>query len=196
MAAWPPRQALGRIGTASRLGALGDPGSATYASCRSAAPGSPGTECCSLPPALLPLLERTRQGKVYDSNETSRKVIEAAVRSARRATGTSHPDPGKVIAEIGFGFWRYLSVRRLSERLWVPYLHQAFRPGTGRPAVDGPGGRLPGLRNRVAHNEPLIRRNLAARYAAILVVAGLPSTELREHIAGRSPVPGVLADRP
>lgn len=41
-----------------------------------------------------------------------------------------------------------------------------------------------------------LMRNLAARYAAILVVAGLSSTELREHIAGRSPGPGVLADRP
>ncbi|MBN9758629.1 DUF1526 domain-containing protein [Pseudonocardia sp. Ae406_Ps2] len=143
-----------------------------------------------------PLLERTRRGKVYDSNETSRKVIDAAVRSARRATGTSRPDPGKVIAEIGFGFWRYLSARRLSERLWVPYLHHAFRPGTGRPAVDGPVGRLHDLRNRVAHNEPLIRRNLDARYADILTVAGLLSAELREHIAGQSPVPGALADRP
>ncbi|GAA4971368.1 hypothetical protein WHI96_27135 [Pseudonocardia tropica] len=65
-----------------------------------------------------------------------------------------------------------------------------------RPELVGPVGRPYDLRNRVAHNEPLIGRNLAARHADILTVAGLLSSELRDHVAARSSVLGVLADRP
>jgi hypothetical protein len=91
------------------------------------------------------------------------------MRTALRATRSSGPfgrpgpgaPPGKVIAELTFGFWRYLSTTAHHHPLWIPYLHTAFRPGTSRQAVDGPVDRLHQLRNRIAHHEPLLRRNTA-----------------------------------
>lgn len=77
-----------------------------------------------------------------------------------REAGPAAP-PGKVIAELMFGFWRYLSTTAHHHPLWIPYLHNAFTPGTHRKAVDGPVDHLHRLRNRIAHHEPLLRRNTA-----------------------------------
>jgi hypothetical protein len=136
-----------------------------------------------------------RDGTRIDANRSPREQIERAVRTA----GPGAP-PGKVIAELMFGFWRYLSITAHHHPLWIPYLHNAFAPGTSRPAVDRPIGRLHQLRNRIAHHEPLLRRNSATgvlslttrhlvdRHGDLLTVADLISPDLRDHIAATSTV--------
>ena len=100
-----------------------------------------------------------------------------------------------MIAELTLGFWRYLSTTAHHHPLWIPYLHNAFTPGTARQAVDAPVGRLHQLRNRIAHHEPLLRRNTATgvlslttqhlfdRLADLFAVAELISPELHDYIA-------------
>ena len=136
-----------------------------------------------------------RDGTRIDANRTPREQIERAVREA----GPGAP-PGKVIAELMFGFWRYLSTAAHHDALWIPYLHAAFAPGTSRRAVDRPVGQLHQLRNRIAHHEPLLRRNSATdvlslttqylldRHADLLAVAELIAPELRDYIAATSTV--------
>jgi len=141
-------------------------------------------------------------GTRYDANKTPRDQIDRAIKeaAATHATGvTGHatlPPPGKVIAELMFGFWRYLSVSAHHHPLWIPYLHKAFRAGTSRPQVDGPIGRLHKLRNRVAHHEPLLTQNLTAKHSDLLTLAGLISPELRDYIAANSNCPALIAGRP
>lgn len=101
-----------------------------------------------------------------------------------------------MIAELPFGFWRYLTIRQRHESLWVRHLRTGFRRGTDRRIVDDPVGRLHQLRNRVAHHESLIVADLPARHADILTVAGLMSPTLRDYLAAHSPVSTALADRP
>jgi hypothetical protein len=97
-----------------------------------------------------------RDGTRVDANQAPRQQIERAVREAGPGAA-----PGKVIAELNFGFWRYLSTAAHHYPLWIPYLYNAFKPGTVRQAVDKPVGRLHRLRNRIAHHEPLLHRNKA-----------------------------------
>ena len=104
--------------------------------------------------------------------------------------------PGKVIAEIPFGFWQHLTDRIRHVPLWERCLHTAFRPGTGRLAVDRPVTRLHTVRNRVAHYEPLLAEDLPSRYRDILAVAELLSVPLRDHIDGRSTTLELVAQRP
>lgn len=137
---------------------------------------------------------RGRPG-TYDANARTREKIEYAVREAGRNGGTHRPAPGKVIVELNFGFWRYLTASRF-DHLWRTHLHQAFVRGTRRAAVDARVDRLHDLRNRVAHSEPLVERPLSLLHDDLLVVARLLSRPLHDHIAGRSPVPAVLAERP
>lgn len=139
--------------------------------------------------------QRAKNGRPFDVNESQRDHIERAIKSAQRGTG-ARITPGKVIAELPFGFWRYLTVRQRHDPLWVRHLRTAFRRGTDRRDVDNPVGRLHQLRNRVAHHEPLIGADLLARQDDILTVAGLMSPSLRDYLAAHSPVPAALTDRP
>src|SRR5699024_7998637 len=90
-----------------------------------------------------------------DINARPRAVLERAIREA----GGPNALPGKVIAQLTFGFWRYLTSAAHEVTLWRPALHHAFPTGTARPDVDARLGRLHSLRNRVAHHEPLDRKS-------------------------------------
>jgi hypothetical protein len=156
------------------------------------------------PYRLFPVRWRAaRDGTRIDANRAPREQIERAVREA----GPGAP-PGKVIAELSFGFWRYLSTTAHHHPLWIPYLHNAFRPGTSRPDVDAPVGRLHQLRNRIAHHEPLLRRDrntgvlnrttqhLLDRVTDLFSVADLMSVELHDYIMGTSVVRDKLSHLP
>jgi len=91
--------------------------------------------------------------------------------------------PGKVVAELGFGFWRYLTSSAHEATLWTPVLHRAFPPGTDRARdVDRRIEKLHVLRNRVAHHEPLLNVDLQARLADMLALASLLNPELAIYV--------------
>jgi hypothetical protein len=136
-----------------------------------------------------------RGGTTYDANATTRRKVAEAISAASDAAGAPHPAPGKVIAELNLGFWRYLTVKRL-DQLWRTHLYRAFPRGTRRGDIGDLVDGLHGLRNRVAHHEPLLRLWLADRHADILVLAGLLSAQLRDHVAAHTSVPDLLANRP
>ncbi|UAL29846.1 hypothetical protein K8W59_19325 [Nocardioides rotundus] len=147
-------------------------------------PGPPHWTTANIP-AFAPLW-RTRRGRRVDVNLRTRESPHRAVDSA----GGPAAPPGKVIAELMFGFWRFLSSSAHEKSLWVPSLHQAFAPGTDRRDVDRPIGRLHGLRNRVAHHEPLLRYDITGRVTDIATVAGLLDPDLDRHLSATSRVTG------
>jgi hypothetical protein len=138
-------------------------------------------------------LYRSRRGQpATDVNERAREDL----RRARQAAGTGAPQ-GKIVAELMFGFWRYLSSAAHEKTLWVPYLHKAFPRGTNRRRdVDEPLATLNRLRNRAAHHEHLLSEDLTARHRQLLAFAGLLSPELAQHLDQVSPLPRLLSRRP
>ncbi|HET8684200.1 MAG TPA: hypothetical protein VFM54_20350 [Micromonosporaceae bacterium] len=57
------------------------------------------------------------------------RAREDITKARDRATYDGKPEtPGRVVAELGFGFWRYLLARRYERVLWLPCLRHAF-PG-------------------------------------------------------------------
>lgn len=142
-------------------------------------------------------LHRTKRAKgrarwIIDVNRQSREIVETAVRNAG---GPSAP-PGKVIANLNFGFWRYLSSKAHEKSLWVPYLHTAFPLRTNRGEVDARIGRLHELRNRVAHHEPLLDTNILARLDDLLWIADRLDPALGRYMAARTGVRSLDACRP
>lgn len=127
-----------------------------------------------------------------DVNTKPRRNLEAAIEEA----GGAQAAPGKVIAQLMFGFWRYLSSSAHDVSLWRPYLHHAFPPGTARVDVDVRVGQLHGLRNRVAHHEPLLAENLSSRHNALIELANLIDPQLAVHIGNTTTVPTLVAGRP
>lgn len=142
---------------------------------------------------VFPPVYRTRDRRRVDVNEKQRESLRHAIANA----GGPAVPPGKIVAELRFGFWRYLSSAAHEKTLWVPALHRAFPPGTDRAAhVDGPVGRLHDLRNRVAHHEPLLAVDVAGRLADVMGLAARLEPELGRHVHATSAVSGLLAARP
>lgn len=145
-------------------------------------------------PLRAPLwrMKRRRTGRQrVDVNQKIRRAID----DARRKHGLE-ASPGKIIAELSLGQWRYLSSAAHEKTLWVPYLHHAFPSGTSRAEVDAKIGDLHRLRNRAAHWEPLLQEPVADRVSDLLRVAGLLNANLASYIQRHSQVSNLLGNRP
>jgi hypothetical protein len=75
--------------------------------------------------------------------------------------------PGKVVAELSFGFWCALAGRHYHWTLWQPCLHRVF-PGVRlpRPHIHGRLENIRLLRNRIAHHERVLT-GAEVLYAAV-----------------------------
>jgi hypothetical protein len=127
------------------------------------------------------------------------------IRTARRrATLRGAPEVhGKVIAELSFGFWRFLCTPSYLTSLWVPALSSAFPnhpdlsdPRAVRTDVEDRIQRVHFLRNRVAHHEPIHHRDLQRDIESITELAGWICGDTRDWIAGTSRVAEVVRRRP
>jgi hypothetical protein len=124
-----------------------------------------------------------------------RSQIEDARRRARRG-GAETQD--RVVAELMFGFWRYLLDARHQPTLWAPALRHAFphlRPRI-RTEIYDRVERLHALRNRIAHHEPIHAQPLRERLDEVLVVAGCICPTTAAWIWSTTRVPQILAAMP
>jgi hypothetical protein len=92
-------------------------------------------------------------------NDRAREQIASAKERAGHTQG--RPRPGKVVAGLNFGFWRFLASVRYEQSFWVPALDKAFvapglHAGDRREAVEQRLVLLHKLRNRISHCEPII----------------------------------------
>ena len=93
-------------------------------------------------------------------DEKGRADIEKA-----RSRNTKNPSHEKVLAELNFGFWRFLVANRYLHTIWIPTMNSAFpnlggHPGERRKVVERSIERLWFLRNRIGHHEPIHTRNI------------------------------------
>lgn len=81
--------------------------------------------------------------------------------------------PGRVVAELTFGFWCGLTTKVYDARLWVPHLHKAFpHKRLGRREANGRLNDLRVLRNRIAHHECIVHTNIEENHSRILETLG------------------------
>lgn len=102
-------------------------------------------------------------------------LLKAQKDAARHPYRDRAPLPGKVIAELTFGFWLQLTDSRLEHTLWIPCLHKAFaslKPPK-RATFNQQLERLRQLRNRIAHHEPIFHMDLLDARLRILEVGRL-----------------------
>jgi hypothetical protein len=96
-------------------------------------------------------------------DKRSQDILLKAQKDAAKhwAKGMTLP-PGKVIAELTFGFWLQLTDSKLEHKLWVPCLYKAFAPRKApkRAVFNQQLEKLRQLRNRVAHHEPVFHLDL------------------------------------
>lgn len=87
---------------------------------------------------------------------------------------TGKTTPGKVIPDLKFIFWQTMFTSRFDARLWTHHLHTVFPHADAtktvaqlRAMVYAELEQLRKLRNRIAHHEPIFRRNLADDFQKI-----------------------------
>jgi hypothetical protein len=132
---------------------------------------------------LFPLDRRLSFSRLPVEPVARARVADAKDALPSRPAGRA--DPGRIVAELPFGFWERLLTHgppgklNYEMALWRPALPRAF-PNSRRRRVDvhKPIPTLRDLRNRIAHHEPIFGRPLAAEYQTILEVTDWIRPEL------------------
>ena len=118
-----------------------------------------------------------------------------SIASVKRKLRQQHKTltPSRIVAECSFGFWVSFATRRYATSIWMPTLHRAFSPTPPRKEVFQHLDRLRTLRNRVAHHEPIIFRNLSGDYGRILQLLEWMSPETARWVTHYSRIRETLA---
>lgn len=135
-------------------------------------------------------------GMPWSGTRLDSQISDARVRATLRH---SRPEVhGKVVAELNFGFWRYILATSYQATLWAPALRRGFPHlrSQKRATVYVPVNRLHDLRNRVAHHEPIHSIGHADRHAELLQVASWIDPAAAAWITATTRVPAVLGTRP
>jgi hypothetical protein len=106
---------------------------------------------------------------------------------------------GRLVAELSFGFWRYLLTKRYTDTLWIPHLRHAFinlPPKADRAAVDAQIEPLVRLRNRIAHHEPIYKRDLDLDAKRVMGLTGWICKDTQRWMMSWSRIPTVIAAKP
>jgi hypothetical protein len=103
--------------------------------------------------------------------------------------------PGRIVAELSFGFWVKLIAKSYEKQLWVPFLASRFPAKLSRKALHDRLTSIKELRNRIAHHETLIRRNVVQDYADLTECIGWLSPTLRRWVEHYTDFPVVYAKR-
>jgi hypothetical protein len=121
-------------------------------------------------------------------------ILKARARVVRKSKPASD---GQTIAELGFGFWRYLLVRRYSSNLW-PDLAGAFphAPDRARETVELPVVRLNDFRNRLAHHERVWTTPLRELHTEMILLLAYMDEDLSRWVADQSRVEELLSSCP
>ncbi|WP_125773746.1 hypothetical protein [Antribacter gilvus] len=132
--------------------------------------------------SLAPLLDLRAQADVASARDR-------ATRNGRTET------EGRVIAELTFGFWRYLVSAKYDRTLWRVGLHRAFpHLNATLRQVSKLLQRLNDLRNRIAHHEPIFNRDLAQLHRDVDQLMRWLDADLATWRRLRCPVDQLLTD--
>ena len=105
-------------------------------------------------------------------------------------------DAGDLISELGLGFWVALLSNKYHQALWVNSLENAFPGYSGRRnQLYMDLDRLRKLRNRIAHHEPIYRRELSKDQESICEILGHLNREAKKLLKNLSRVPNLIENK-
>ena len=125
---------------------------------------------------------------------TTEDIRVARMHAGRR--GQQPETPGRVVAELNFGFWRFLLSNQYDTTLWRYTLHRAFPGQVRRRSVHEAVDMLRLTRNRLAHHEAMFNRPIEDIQTTASELAGWICPVTRSWIGAHSRAGAVLADRP
>jgi hypothetical protein len=115
----------------------------------------------------------------------------------------THSTTGKVIAEVRLAFWQQIFTAGQDHRLWIPHLRTVF-PGISHsiPVTAARANAysslyaLRSLRNRIAHHEPIFRRDIAVEYSRLRAMVSWRSLTAASWLDNIEGVTGLIKTKP
>ncbi|MCW3158383.1 hypothetical protein [Micropruina sonneratiae] len=103
-----------------------------------------------------------------------------------------------MVAELSFGFWKFLLAKRYEATLWTGYLRHAFPnlEPQSRAVVYRALDELHTVRNRIAHHEPIHSRDLTADTLTIYRLLDWIDHDVRAWAVTLSRLQPIIAARP
>lgn len=93
------------------------------------------------------------------------------------------PTSGKIVADLKFIFWEKMFTKTHDAAIWVPHFNSAFPNADHNKPIhilrsEGYNklGKIRDLRNRIAHHEPIFRRNIQDEYERIRSIVSWTDT--------------------
>ena len=134
---------------------------------------------------------------VFDER-TRNDIAVALARVRRSGSKNTH---SKVLAELPFGFWRFLTSKKYLTTLWTPALYRAFPYGdkdiwTRQKQVARLLGNMTFIRNRAAHLEPMFRRDVGRDVAEARALMGWIDPQALAWFNDTLKLDEVLASKP
>ncbi len=134
---------------------------------------------------------------VFDER-TRNDIAVALARVRRSGSKNTH---SKVLAELSFGFWRFLTSKKYLTTLWTPALYRAFPYGdkdiwTRQKQVARLLGNMTFIRNRAAHLEPMFRRDVERDVAEARALMGWIDPQALAWFNDTLKLDEVLASKP
>jgi len=121
------------------------------------------------------------------------------LQNARRRQSTK----GKVIPELNFVFWQKLFSSRYDKRIWdkhlktvFPNLDQTKSVGQLRQGIHNSIGEIRILRNRIAHHEPIFKRDLRAELQRIVTLIEIRCKVTAAWLMDNQQASAIIAQRP
>lgn len=105
---------------------------------------------------------------------------------------------GRMTAELSFGFWENMLLPKYQTFLWSP-IHPLFpdlSATVDQAALFGRCTAVRALRNRIAHHEPIIQRNITQDFADCLGLIGWLSNDMAAWIKPHCDVMRLLRQKP
>jgi hypothetical protein len=148
---------------------------------------------CSLFGDAWPTDDRFRQCVPREGLSSIDKVIER-IQKAKK-----DPTTGRIIAGLSFEFWTYLFASQYDRKLWQSALHLTFpnmpkhmkRHHLQKEIID-----IKEIRNRVAHYEPIFRRDLSLIHTNIIRLIAYRCEETAAWVRHHSELPAALRAKP
>ncbi|MFT3799138.1 hypothetical protein [Microbacterium sp.] len=117
----------------------------------------------------------------------------------RRVQKLRRPETsGRVVAELSFGFWKFLLAKRYEATLWTGCLRHAFpnlQPQS-RAVVYRALDELHTVRNRIAHHEPIHSRDVTTDTLTIYRLLDWMDADVRAWAVSLSRLRPIIAARP
>lgn len=132
-------------------------------------------------------------------NFSSKAVGQIASARANATRGNQPERPGKVVAELMFGFWRFLLSSRYQSTVW-PRVKTAFNGvpahARNRAELEEVVIRVHDLRNRVAHHEPVFHQSVHQHVADLMFLANYVDDRAARMLIDQTMIFEILSRRP